>query len=439
MAKVKITGHASGTGIFTVTAPNSSTDRTITLPDSTGTILDENSSLPAANLTGTVADARISALTASKLTGASPAISAASLTNVPAANITGTLPAISAANLTNVPAANITGTLPAIDGSNLTGVSAQGRNLIINGGFDVWQRGTSATHASSYLADRWKNYHSVAEAVSRQAFTPGQTDVDGFPTYYARHGGGSAAWYVLDQRIENVGLTAGKEVTISYWMKGSEAFTNAGAYTQNFGSGGSSEVFSANLTHSITTSWAKHTTTWTMPSITGKTIGANNYLMISILRANLTNVTVEIANVQLEIGGSATDFEQRTYAEELQLCQRYYQRYGSPKTFVTSASANHIDCTQFGWCIPLDGDDVGTHHVLPVEMRTTPTCSITESHIELSSASQNFTSGITLQVQSSSSTHMTMHFDTGEGLTTTTIFVFSFQDAAGYYDLSAEL
>ena len=61
MAKVKITGHASGTGIFTVTAPNSSTDRTITLPDSTGTILDENSSLPAANLTGTVASARITA------------------------------------------------------------------------------------------------------------------------------------------------------------------------------------------------------------------------------------------------------------------------------------------------------------------------------------------------------------------------------------------
>ena len=38
MAKVKITGHASGTGILTVTAPNTSTDRTITLPDETGTL-----------------------------------------------------------------------------------------------------------------------------------------------------------------------------------------------------------------------------------------------------------------------------------------------------------------------------------------------------------------------------------------------------------------
>ena len=39
MAKVKIQGNASGTGVLTVTAPNTSTDRTITLPDSTGELL----------------------------------------------------------------------------------------------------------------------------------------------------------------------------------------------------------------------------------------------------------------------------------------------------------------------------------------------------------------------------------------------------------------
>ena len=40
-------------------------------------------SIPAGNLTGTVADARITTLTASKLTGALPAISGANLTNLP--------------------------------------------------------------------------------------------------------------------------------------------------------------------------------------------------------------------------------------------------------------------------------------------------------------------------------------------------------------------
>jgi len=50
MAKVKIQGHASGTGVLTVTAPNTSTDRTITLPDATGTLL--NSDGDGSNLTG---------------------------------------------------------------------------------------------------------------------------------------------------------------------------------------------------------------------------------------------------------------------------------------------------------------------------------------------------------------------------------------------------
>ena len=59
MAKVKIQGHASGTGILTVTAPNTSTDRTITLPDSTDTLAvnsDVTNKLPLAGgtMTGTL-------------------------------------------------------------------------------------------------------------------------------------------------------------------------------------------------------------------------------------------------------------------------------------------------------------------------------------------------------------------------------------------------
>ena len=82
MSKIKLTGHASGSGVLTIAAPNTDSDRTITLPDVTGTLLDSGSDLPAANLTGTVADARISTLTASKLTGDLPAISGANLTGL---------------------------------------------------------------------------------------------------------------------------------------------------------------------------------------------------------------------------------------------------------------------------------------------------------------------------------------------------------------------
>ncbi len=44
MSKVKIQGNASGTGVLTVTAPNTSTDRTITLPDSTGSLIADDGS-----------------------------------------------------------------------------------------------------------------------------------------------------------------------------------------------------------------------------------------------------------------------------------------------------------------------------------------------------------------------------------------------------------
>jgi hypothetical protein len=66
MSKVKIEGNASGTGTLTIAAPNTNTDRTLTLPDGAGEILTNASSLPAANLTGTL-----------------PAIDGSNLTNLP--------------------------------------------------------------------------------------------------------------------------------------------------------------------------------------------------------------------------------------------------------------------------------------------------------------------------------------------------------------------
>ena len=43
MSKVVIQGNASGTGNFTIAAPNSNTDRTLTLPDVAGTVLTSGS------------------------------------------------------------------------------------------------------------------------------------------------------------------------------------------------------------------------------------------------------------------------------------------------------------------------------------------------------------------------------------------------------------
>ena len=105
--------------------------------------------------------ANLTSLPAANLTGTLPAISAANLTNVPAENITGTLPAISAANLTSIPAANVTGTLPAITAANLTNIPAANIVGVATAGFarsggfggitdaDVWRLSTDVGGSSS--------------------------------------------------------------------------------------------------------------------------------------------------------------------------------------------------------------------------------------------------------------------------------------------------
>ena len=59
MAKVKISGSATGTATYTIQSPSGNTDRTLTLPDEAGTVLTSASDVAASALTGDIAAARI--------------------------------------------------------------------------------------------------------------------------------------------------------------------------------------------------------------------------------------------------------------------------------------------------------------------------------------------------------------------------------------------
>ena len=190
MAKVKITGHASGTGVLTVTAPNTSSDRTITLPDSTGTLLDENSSLPAANLTGTVADARISTLTSSKLSGA----------------------------------------LPILDGSNLTGVGLQGEPDFFT--FDMSTASGTTVHsltASFTPTLIWFNYNPNSAIVSMVTgwMTP-MTGADGFSG--SSNKGGAAGKYEYNNTSAQCGASGGNQ---QIWISSAGSGTYTVSNTKN--------------------------------------------------------------------------------------------------------------------------------------------------------------------------------------------------------------
>jgi hypothetical protein len=206
------------------------------------------------------------------------------------------------------------------------------RNKIINGGFDIWQRGTSFS-AAGYTADRWAIVAASGQTVSvtQQAFTPGNTIIGQEPTFYARMAwsGTPSGTFWFTQRVEDVRTFAGQQVVLSFWAKASSP-TSVFAPTieQNFGTGGSSVVTTTASAIALTSSWQKFSVIFNIPSISGKTIGTNSYLDVRPLNGGSTvnGINIDIWGVQVEQNYQPTPFEQRPFAVELQLCQRYYEK-----------------------------------------------------------------------------------------------------------------
>jgi hypothetical protein len=244
------------------------------------------------------------------------------------------------------------------------------RNLIINGDFSIWQRGTSATTFGYKADDRWftaGNGNTVT--FSRQAFTLGQTDVPGNPQYFSRtvitSSAGASNFTSKYQAVESVINTSGKEVTLSFWAKADSAKNIATEFFQSFGTGGSpsAPVLGINaVTHALTTSWQKFTVTAAIPSVSGKTLGTSGSDQLGVdfwfdagsdfdSRTNSLGQqsgTFDIANVQLEFGDTATEFEYVSPADQLARCQRYYWRVektssnvalGTTATYTTNVSS----------------------------------------------------------------------------------------------------
>ena len=215
-------------------------------------------------------------------------------------------------------------------------IGAGRRNLIINGGFDVWQRGTTGSFVGgpAYVsADRWKIYVNTSTTItlSRQTFTSGQTEVPGNPTYYGRFswlGTVSAQFFGIEELVEGVHHGAGDYLTISFYARTGNGENMSLGVNINFGSGGSTGDTVGNYTLELETYWKKFVITIPVPSLSGKTIGSGNYMSITWYRSGTVSTYLDLSNVQVEYGKTATPFEHRSYGEELALCQRYYQEIG---------------------------------------------------------------------------------------------------------------
>jgi hypothetical protein len=230
------------------------------------------------------------------------------------------------------------------------GISYQpvSHNYIINGAFDFWQRATSFTNPAneSFTSDRWRIFTSgtgATRTVSKQTFSPGDLAAIGFgdaesflriDTSVAPSG---QTFYFFGTNLEDVRTLAGQTATISFYAKADTTRTlNLGA-EQRFGSGGSTQVAVSGTAFSVGTTWQRYSVTLSIPSVSGKTIGANSFLRIFVqLNANLNvTSTIDIWGVQLEAGSVATPFKRNapSLQGELAACQRYYQRIQADQAF----------------------------------------------------------------------------------------------------------
>ena len=214
------------------------------------------------------------------------------------------------------------------------------KNLLINGGFDVWQRGASFSAVGTYYtADRWEFINGpgggsvlkspVVGPLDSTIFLKGRSPVSAIVINYTATGN-----EVLRTKIEDVGRFSNSTLTLSFWARDTLLLGGVAIdirVTQNFGTGGSpsSPVVLDNFNPiSLTGIFKKYTFTFTLPTVQGKTLGSNNdsFIMIELVPVRpAANKAVTICDVQLEFGSTATDFEYRHPAEELMLCQRYYE------------------------------------------------------------------------------------------------------------------
>ena len=247
------------------------------------------------------------------------------------------------------------------------------KNLIINGAMEVAQRGTSSTSAGYQTVDRVQ----FAKGGTDETPTQAQVDVSSGTTPYTsgfrkaykitngnQTGGAGTSdniiafrYHIEAQDIANSGwnyTSTSSYITLSFWIKSSVAQSFQGVLTSE---DGTRQIYPFATGSLSADTWTKITKT--IPGNSNITFDNDNGkgLTLEIIgfsgsdfatdsatinawqartsgnqfgRASTStwyttnNATLEMTGFQLEVGSVATDFEHRSFAEELALCQRYF-------------------------------------------------------------------------------------------------------------------
>ena len=245
------------------------------------------------------------------------------------------------------------------------------KNLIINGAMQINQRGTTSTGGSSALhygaCDRWRMYQentATAYTLSQDSNSP-----DGFGSSYkvdvttADSTLDAADRTDLIYRFEGnelqhlkKGTASAESVTLSFWVSSPKTGTHivefydldnvrqiSKAYTVNSANtweyktityaGDTIGAYGNDANASVQISFwlmaGSNFTSGTLNTSWGSVTAANRAVgQVNVMDSTSNNFY--LTGVQLEVGDTATDFEHRSYGEELALCQRYYEKLGNP-------------------------------------------------------------------------------------------------------------
>ena len=293
------------------------------------------------------------------------------------------------------------------------------KNLIINGAMEVAQRGTSSTSTGYQTVDRVQNATGGVDEAPTQA----QVDVSSGTTPYTsgfrkaykitngnQTGGAGTSdniiafrYHVEAQDIANSGwnyTSTSSYITLSFWIKSSVAQSFQGVLISE---DGTRQIYPFATGSLSADTWTKITKT--IPGNSNITFDNDNGkgLTLEIIgfsgsdfatdsatinawqartsgnqfgRASTStwyttdNATLEMTGFQLEVGSVATDFEHRSFAQELALCQRYYILNGQK---MGNCGRSHS----------MSGFDMimSVNFIFPVQMRATP--SVTTADIVL--------------------------------------------------------
>tara|TARA_Y100001972_G_scaffold16455_1_gene17862 strand:- start:160 stop:1365 length:1206 start_codon:yes stop_codon:yes gene_type:complete len=242
------------------------------------------------------------------------------------------------------------------------------RNLIINGAMQIAQRGTSASSKTTqgyHAVDRFdQNIATMGTYTISQSTTvpTGEGFVNSLKIDCTTADASPASGDVLSirQRIEaqnlqhlDFGSSSSKAITLTFHVRSNKT----GTYVCNAYLADAGKQWGKTYTISSADTWEKKTITWESSSNSstinndngdgiiltwylgtgsGRTTGSaqtdwTTYALADEAVGQTVNIADNTANefyitgVQLEVGEQATPFEHRSYGEELQLCQRYFE------------------------------------------------------------------------------------------------------------------